>query len=84
MKVFDIDGHVHKASRQGLTAEKIVEMDGTWPIEKVCAVRQYFVDGERQRYWPIGWDEEIDSLEDGDRFVIELGEKIPRPNDTCT
>lgn len=77
--VFDIDGHVHKVSREGLTAEKIVEMDGTWRLEQVQAVRQYFVDGERQRYWPIGWDEEIDSLMDGDRFVIELGEKIPPP-----
>ncbi len=59
--------------------KKIVEMDGIWRIKQVRAVRQYFVDGERQRYWPLGWGDEIDSLEDGDRFIIELGEKVPRP-----
>jgi hypothetical protein len=78
-KVFTIDGQTFQASREGLTAEKIVEMDGSWRMGQVRAVRQYFVDGERQRYWPIGWNEEIDSLEDGDRFVIELGERIQRP-----
>jgi len=80
MKVFTIDGHAFKASRQGLTPEKLVEMDGSWPVERVKAIRQYFVDGERQRYWPLGWDEEVDSLEDGDRFVIELGDKIKKPS----
>lgn len=74
MKKFSIDGKPFYASQ--LTAEKIVEMAGM-SIEGVRAVRQHFVDGERQRYWPIGWNEEVDSLEDGDWFVIELGEKTP-------
>jgi hypothetical protein len=79
MKTFKINGYPFSAECKGLTAEKIVEMEGILRLEKVCGVRQHFVDGERQRYWPIGWSEEIDSLEDGDWFVIELGERIPPP-----
>jgi len=77
MKTFKINGRPFSAERKGLTAEKIVELEGILRVEAVRAVRQHFVDDERQRYWPIGWNEEIDSLEDGDWFVIELGERIP-------
>lgn len=82
LKSFKINGKPFNAERKGLTAEKIVEMEGILRLEKVRAVRQHFVDGERQRYWPIGWNEEVDSLEDGDWFVIELGERIPVPDDS--
>lgn len=77
IKTFVIDGETFFESREGLTAEKIVALRGR-SLEGVRAVRQYFVDGERQRYWPVGWNEEIDSLESGDKFVIEMGERIQR------
>jgi hypothetical protein len=63
-----------------ISAETLITEYAKRSLTGVRAVLHYFVDGERQRFWPIGWNEVIDSIEDGDRFEIEMGELIPPPN----
>lgn len=63
-----------------ISAETLITEYAKKPLTGVCCVLHYFVDGERQRMWPIGWNEVIDSIEDGDRFEIEMGELIQPPN----
>lgn len=41
----------------------------------VNAIRQYFVDGERQRWWPLTWNEDI-HIENGDKFEIMFGPPV--------
>ncbi len=61
------------------TAESLLR-SAVISLEGIQAVRQYFCDGIRQRWWPIGWNEIIDSgIELGDKFVVEMGDLIPPP-----
>lgn len=78
MKV-TIDGVETDIPRK-ISAETLVTVYAKKPLTGVQGVRHYFVDGERQRWWPIGWNEVIDSIEDGDKFDIEMGELISPPH----
>lgn len=59
-------------------AREIVRLSGQ-PSEGVRAVRQFFVDGERQRYWPVNWPMDVIFVEDGDSFAVEYGELCQVP-----
>jgi len=70
MKVI-VDGLELEIPRK-ISAETLITEYAKRTLEGVRCVRHYFVDGERQRTWIVGWNEVIDSIEDGDRFEIEM------------